>query len=216
MATLCKLNKNLKDQFSQFLSAGIHPLLFRPSFDISHFDARGNKTFPVPAQTFEVGPPTKKKKYVQPAGWTRYGLNVLGRYKSGDDWLTPFHDPRNRYRAYHGTGNAKATDCEGSAKCVDPEYAPVDAMASIHTAEFRRARRDYYGRGVYCSPDPKFTDKDYDGTVEIETVHGMRKFKCMLQVAVDPEGSLTTPTDDIWLVRDPPHIRAYGILIENA
>ena len=42
---LTNLSKKLKEQFEQFKAAKIHPLLYRPSFDISQFDARGNKTF---------------------------------------------------------------------------------------------------------------------------------------------------------------------------
>jgi hypothetical protein len=37
--------QKLKDRFYQFVSTKIHPLLYRPTFDISHFDARDNKTF---------------------------------------------------------------------------------------------------------------------------------------------------------------------------
>lgn len=96
-----KIAEKLKTQFDQFVSAKIHPLLYRPSFDISFFDTRGNKTFGSQSETHQVGPPGKTKSYTTPSGWTRYGLKVLGKYED-DKWLHPFGDIENWYRAFHG------------------------------------------------------------------------------------------------------------------
>ncbi|CAF4623360.1 unnamed protein product, partial [Rotaria sp. Silwood2] len=150
---LIGLSRKLKEQFKQFKAAKIHPLLYRPSFDISQFDARGNKTFSHKEGTFEVGPPGRTKSYIQPAGWTRYGLKVLGRYPN-DEWLDPFGHPKNWYRAFHGTGNAEAVDFSNSIASFDAQYAPIDAASSIHKTGFRKARVDIHGPGVYCSPKP--------------------------------------------------------------
>ncbi len=208
------LSKKLKAQFEQFKAAKIHPLLFRPSFDISKFDVRGNKDFTSQSGTYEVGPPGKTQKYTQPAGWTRYGLKVLGRY-SNDEWLHPFGNPGNWYRAYHGTGRATATDFGMPDASLDKQYASVDAAASIHETGFRAARVTAYGPGVYCSPNPAFPENGYVARVLLDTKEGRKAFKCMLQVAVNPYG-VNIANQDIWVVENPKNIRTYGILIKEA
>lgn len=211
---LVGISRKLMGQFEQFKAAKIHPLLYRPSFDISQFDARGNKTFPDHADTYSVGPPGRTQMYTQPAGWTRYGLKVLGTYPD-DEWLRPFGHPENWYRAYHGTGNAKAPDFGTSDGSIDKQFASVDAAASIHEKGFRPARTAYYGPGVYCSPDPLFPENGYVSKVSLDTKHGKKTFKCMLQVAVNPDG-VKIANKDIWVVANPKHIRTYGILIKEA
>ncbi len=107
-----------------------------------------------------------------PTGWTRYGLNVLDKYKEGNKWLEPFQDPENWYRAFHGTGRATSSDFGGSKPSFDQQFASVDALASIYQTEFRRARVAAYGSGVYCSRDPTFPENGYVSTVELNTQRG--------------------------------------------
>jgi hypothetical protein len=208
-----KLEHKLKEQFNEFVSAKIHPLLYRPSFDISYFDERGNKNFSNQSETYKVSPPGRRRLYTVPYGWTRYGLKVFSKY-SNDYWLHPFQDPRNWYRAYHGTGNARSVDFKNSNKNFDEEFVPVDALASIFTNEFRTARVTAHGTGVYCSPNPKFPEKGYTSKIHLDTKKGKKVFKCMLQVAVNPDG-VKFATNDIWVVPDPKDIRPYGILIKE-
>ncbi|CAF1034246.1 unnamed protein product [Rotaria sordida] len=153
--SLIKLRKKLKHQFEQFIDAKIHPLFYRPSFDISFFNERGNRTFPSKSETHKVGPPGHTKRYFQPALWTRYGLNVIGKYEDGDTWLHPFLDPGNWYRAFHGTGNARSEDFGHADQSFDEQFASVDAVANIYKKGFKTARIAVYGAGVYCSPNPK-------------------------------------------------------------
>ena len=215
-ASLAELPKRLKDGFEQFTTAKLHPLLCRPAFDISMFAAAGNKTFPSAQQTHEVGPPGRTQTYTSPAGWSRYGLKVVGKYENGDTWLEPFNDPGNWYRAFHGTGRATAADFDQSKQLYEKQYESVDAMASIHKTGFRSARVTKYGAGVYCSPDPTFPENGYVGTVECDTQQGKKKFKCMMQVAVNPDGVTFTSDKKIWVVPNGEDIRPYGILIKEA
>lgn len=208
-----KVEHKLKEQFKQFVSAKIHPLLYRPSFDISYFDARGNKTFSSPPKVYQVGPPGRTQPYNLPCGWTRYGLKVLGKYPD-DYWLRPIQNGSNWYKAYHGTGNAQPVDFKDSKKTIDAEFAPVDALASIFTTEFRTARIAVHGAGVYCSPNPSFPESGYTSEIPLNTKTGKKTFKCMLQVAVNPDG-VKIATNDIWVVPDPKDIRPYGILIKE-
>jgi len=194
----------------------VHPLLYRPAFDIAQFDIAGNKTFSS-AEQHQIGPSNKKRTYTQPAKWTRYGLNVLnGRYGNDHKWLDPFGDDGNWYRAYHGTGSASTSDFGNSGAYSDDTYISVDAMASIFTTAFRTARVAVHGPGVYCSPNPLFPENGYVSTVPLETVNGVKNFKCMLQVAVNPDGVIFSTNPDIWVVPDPKNIRPYGILIKEA
>ena len=211
------ITEKLKTQFNQFVSAKIHPLLYRPSFDISLFDVRGNKTFGSQSETHQVGPPGRTKSYTTPSGWTRYGLKVLGKYKD-DKWLHPFGDAQNWYRAFHGTGRAESVDFSGSNAYSEKQYASVDAVSSIVQTAFRPARIAAYGPGVYCSPDPTFPEKGYVGAVSLNTKQGPKIFKCMLQVAVNPDGIKGEPNtpSTIWVVPNPQDIRPYGILIKEA
>lgn len=209
------LSEKLKERFPQFDCAKIHPLFGRPTFDISCFDARGNKTFPYPADTYDIGPPGRTQCYQQAARWTRFGLNVMGRYKDGDHWLHRFKDPRNWYRAYHGTKNARAIDFNRLLDDVDEKYACLDACSNIYEKGFCKARVTAYGPGVYCSPNPEYIDDHYAGSVEIDTHQGRKKYKCMLQVAVNPYGVILTKDRNIWVAAEPEHIRPYGILIKE-
>ena len=216
IATLAELPKRLKDQFEQFTTAKLHPLLYRPAFDISMFAAAGNKVFSNIQETHEIGPPGRTQTYMTPAGWSRYGLKVKGKYSNGDTWLDPFQDPGNWYRAFHGTGRASAADFDKSKQSFEKEYESVDAMASIHKTGFRSARVAAYGAGTYCSPDPAFPEIGYVRTVECDTQEGKKKFKCMMQVAVNPDGVTLTSHKQIWVVPNGEDIRPYGILIKEA
>ncbi|UJR29263.1 hypothetical protein I4U23_010477 [Adineta vaga] len=209
------LSDRLREEFDEFESARIHPLLYRPSFDINCFDERGDKCYGQTQASFQVGPPQREKTYKTPVGWTRFGLKVLDKYEDRT-WLHPFHDPGNWYRAFHGTGRVTSADFNNTAATSNSEFAPVDAMASIFRNGFRVARIAAYGPGVYCSPDPAFSENGYVGIVTILTQQGEKRFKCMLQVAVNPDGLETTSHSGIWVVPEPENIRPYGILIKKA
>jgi len=211
--SLQNLEPRLRDQFEQFVSLKIHPLLYRPAFDIAYFDERGDKSFSHLSGSLQVGPAGRTKSYTQPAGWTRFGLKVLDRYADGNKWLEPFGDPENWYRAFHGTGRAQRVDFGDNNQPNNSNLPFVDALASIHLGGFRRARTAVYGPGVYCSPNPKFPEGRYVQSATIDTRRGRKTFKCMLQVAVNPDG--IEEHGDIWCVPDPQNIRAYGILIKE-
>ena len=212
---LVETSDKLKRQFRRFIKLKIHPLLYRPAFDISQFDKLGNNVFANQNQTFPIGPPGRTKVYTQAAGWTRYGLKVIGRYKD-DSWLHPFQGPNNWYRAFHGTGNATNADFGDKKLPSDANFACVDALANIYESGFRPARVDAFGPGVYCSPNPKFPENGYVRSVPLDTQNGKKNFKCMLQVAVNPDGVTFHYNNEIWVVADPKDIRPYGILIKEA
>jgi len=201
-------NKKLLAEFPKYKDLKVHPLFFRSSFSVNMFDQRGYKDFANDSGSFEVGPTGLKKTYQQPTGWTRYGLNVLGKYGGDDKWLHPFGDEGNWWRAYHGTGRAKA---EG--------FTSLDAMSSIYNTKFRLAKVAAYGPGVYCSPEPSTYSRgcDYLGCTEIELKEGKKVFEYMFQVAVKPGATTLTPqsSSNVWSVQNPDDIRVYGILMRE-
>ena len=139
---------------------------------------------------------------------------MISRYAS-DHWLEPFGDPRNWYRAFHGTKNAKPQDFADPNTPVDSETVCLEAAFSIFKKGFRPARTALHGPGVYCSPHPPFIDNEYAGTAKIDTRLGKKSYKIMLQVAVNPDGVYFTVDPDIWVVGEPENIRTYGLLIKE-
>ncbi|CAF3107422.1 unnamed protein product, partial [Rotaria sp. Silwood2] len=106
-------------------------------------------------------------------------------------------------------------DFGNSSANFDAKAAPIDALASIFKTAFRPARVAACGPGVYCSPNPVWLgNSGYVGTVELDTDRGKKRFKCMFQVAVNPDG-VKEGTPDIWVVLKPEDIRPYGILIKE-
>mmetsp|Transcript_12565 Transcript_12565/g.11174 ORF Transcript_12565/g.11174 Transcript_12565/m.11174 type:complete len:583 (+) Transcript_12565:295-2043(+) len=195
----------MRKLFNDYNRCAIHPALFEQSYDISMFDERGNKTFDESENsTYKVGPPGKEKEYKQPAGWTRYGLKVLGKY--GDDkWLHPFQDPGNWYRAYHATSR--------------------EAGASIIQSGFRVGRNNAYGVGIYCTPDINMAAAYCRQRIKLQTKNGPKEFYYVLQVAVNP-ATVNNPAlipnfnascenAKLWIAPSGADIRPYGILIKE-
>ena len=143
-------------------------------------------------------------------------MKVLKKYPD-DNWLDPFQHPGNWYRAFHGTGHAQKVDFDDvQNQLFDKQYASIDALSSIYQKGFHLARVVRHGAGVYCSPNPELPEKKYVSSVHLETQKGKKMFKCMLQVAVNPDGfKVARNHNDIWFVSDPQDIRSYGILIKE-
>jgi len=181
----------------------IHFLLVQ-GFDINDFDERGHKSFASKKGTYEVGPPNKKKKYVQPHGWTRYGLKVLdGRYGNDHTWLDPFQHDNNWYRAFHGT-NGKV-----GKQIITQGLIPGK----------RQAYKREVGCGVYCSPVPQDAETYATGqTITIQTADGQtKKYIFMFQLALNPDKVRFTSRESYWVVPDNQldGIRIYGILLKE-
>eukprot|EP01083_Nonionella_stella_P175646 612290_1 len=206
------LETKMKQLFVDYDKCAIHPALFHNSYDISMFDQLGNKTFgDSDNATYKVGPSGKQREYVQPTGWTRYGLKVLGKYGDGDNdnkWLKPFQDPGNWYRAFHGTSR--------------------EAGASIYKGAFRSGANNVYGKGIYCSPDVSVAAgycESRKGIIKLQTKQGPKEFYFVFQVAVNPD-TMNNPdyidnfnpaceSCKYWIAPTGADIRPYGILIKE-
>ena len=211
----------LRSEFPGFIELRVHPLLFRPAFDLAIFDTRGNKNFHN-GSTFHVGPTGQQRKYTQPQGWVRVGLKVLSGQPTDDKWLHPFNHPENWWRAYHGTANAgRRRFGTNASNTSELQNAALSAVRSIYDDGFHLARVSRLGPGVYCSPNPTWMETErYAATIPVHIQGGSRpkEFRLMLQVAVRPGSDTLQPrsTEDIWAVRKKDWIRPYGILIKEA
>ena len=225
------INK-MSELFRDFQSLNLPAIFYRNSFDIGMFDDRGNKKFSNGTK-YKVGPRGREKEYIQPTGWVRYGLKVLNKYPD-KKWLAPFQDPGNWYRVYHGTGSVAHKTIPGYGY---NKISPVDAMANIYKGGFHMAGVTAYGPGVYCSPNPKWLELNYCGSINIDTQNGPKTYKYMLQCGVNPDevrcGSNVNHSNKtwnnvpfgssdifqawgpIWVAQNPDSIRAYGILIKQ-
>jgi len=160
-----KKKKEYEVYFKGVKSLQIHPSFFVMGLKVDDFDGRGDKT---PQEDFSgkysVGNPAQT--YYQPAGWTRYGLNVLGKF--GDDtWLHPFQHKNNWWRAYHCT--------------------PRDGLEGILQTDFNPSSDGDFGPGLYVSPLVEYAALYNRGGITIQTTQGPKKFHIGFQVAVRPK-----------------------------
>jgi hypothetical protein len=214
-------NGLLRQNFDKFKELKLHPLMFRPAFDLAMFDVKGNKSFVNEKHTFDVGPSGLKKRYHQPSGWARYGLRVLTGIDSEDKWVHPFDTDANWWRAYHGTKNAgKYMEGVNESDELAMANAALDSISNIMEDGFNFAIRQQYGKGVYCSPDPVWmetSDTLPTASIRFEGETENRNFQFMLQVAVRPGKETLTPqsTESVWAVQIPDNIRPYGLLMRE-
>ena len=208
-------NAKLREKFEYFETNKIHPSMF-DAFNIKDFDLRGNKSFSSENNTFQIGPPNKKQAYTQPHGWTRYGLNVLGRYKDGrgDAWLHPFNTDKSWYRAYHGIGSS-AGDAMSVASIIRQNgFLPGTGQAKKDKPDIEGRT---VGKGVYCTPDINLAANSYGGTVKLKMNNGTTKtFKMVFQVCVDPhEIRIVKGEEKYWIAPNNEGLIKKGVVINN-
>lgn len=206
----------LRAQFEGFQSLQVHPLLFRPAFDVAKFDTRGNKSFVDEATTYQIGPPRMKETYRQPRGWYRFGLLVLIGEEEEDAWLHPFSDERNWWRAFYGTGKV-GYGIEGVQANLSEQITNLADNVVRGAAE--NAMQASSGPGVHCSPCPRYAEANFAARVPLyqEGQSSPKWFKVMLQVGVRPTDDtlINERTDKLWAVRSSEWIRPYGILFKE-
>ena len=137
-------------------------------------------------------------EYKRPCGWKRYALKVTDKYDN-TDWLDSYGDSNNDSEwavSYHGT---KIT-------CAIP----------IVKEGLKPGTNNYYGVGVYCTPDISCAET-YSEIFTSQTTN--KQYKIVFQNRVNPKKivyceSLGGPSD-YWLVEDGKDIRPYGICIKE-
>jgi hypothetical protein len=179
--------------------------------DESTFSPRWNRDFRIPENVVDGW--RGGYQYRAPAGFMRYGLMVSGRFDNGNDtWLGMSNDPGEWAVAYHGT---------------HPDF-----VKSITQSPLRPGDHNYYGRGVYCSPQVEEA-ADYAPSVTIDGANYQYVFMCRVNVssvhhcqdrpcpeAGNPAFTLhITTTTDYWFVnaenQNYQNIRTYGLLVRE-
>mmetsp|Transcript_105996 Transcript_105996/g.330585 ORF Transcript_105996/g.330585 Transcript_105996/m.330585 type:complete len:386 (+) Transcript_105996:136-1293(+) len=138
--------------------------------------------------------------YELPVGWKRFAVNVKGQYDSGDNsWLK--EDDSGWAVAYHGTAK--------------------DSLPGILCAGFRVGSRQKFeketGAGVYCTPWIEVAQH-----YSKPQVHKDHCVQIVLQLRVKPSAirlikdkKATDFEKKYWVINNPEHIRAYGVLIRE-
>ena len=133
-------------------------------------------------------------EYKRPCGWKRYALKVIGKYEN-DKWLGDSGGDSEWAVSYHGTKQ--------------------ENMKSIYDNGYRVGINNWYGVGVYCSPN-------------IETAAGYstefigddgKKYKIVLQNRVRPSAIKKAfdkgGPDDYWYIENGKDIRPYSICVKE-
>ncbi|KAI1732311.1 ubiquitin family domain-containing protein [Ditylenchus destructor] len=149
------------------------------------------------------------RPYKRPFGCFRYGVQVLGKYQPDDRWVGPPNGMRDVSPpdsgewpvAYHGTK-------EISAASILQEGFKLEKCVAFA-----------YGKGIYCSPDPKtaLTYSMSKGGFEFKG----KRYLLVIQIRVDPEklkvvkpnGGVGGLDGEYWLLPDGTSIRPYGICV---
>ena len=141
-------------------------------------------------------------EYKRPYGWTRYAVNVVGRYEN-DDWLGPDGIRTSQASgewpvSYHGTNRDRAEKIVKEGYKVGP--------------------RALYGPGIYTSPSLEMVERLYAQPFD----HAGKRYKIALQNRVNPDrnghlkiisASETRVGADYWLSPNEHDVRPYGILV---
>lgn len=138
-------------------------------------------------------------EYKRPCGWKRYALKVKGKYEN-DLWLGDTGKSNNDSEwavAYHGT----------KQKFVDP----------ILKTGLRPGNRNFYGVGVYCTPNIN-TAANNDYATEFFGNDG-KKYRVVLQTRVKPSAIKKASDNggpaDYWYIEDGKNIRPYSICVKE-
>jgi hypothetical protein len=162
-SSLSTLPPNLKKEYQKqfgvdYLRHEIHPSFAQLNVNPAVFATKWNRDFRDPTECPE-GERRGEMPYTTPAGWIRYGMSVLGRFKGGDGWLGICNCPGEWAVVYHGTA--------------------TQFLKSITETPLRAGRTNLYGYGIYCSPNPTIA-KGYTNTLQIpKTSSGSTKVRYM-------------------------------------
>lgn len=136
-------------------------------------------------------------EYKRPCGWKRYALKVNGKFEN-DLWLGDTGKSNNDSEwavSYHGT----------KQNFVD----------SICQTGLRPGHNNFYGVGVYCSPNID-TAAGYSSDF---TGYDGKKYRVVFQNRVKPS-AIRKASDkngpiDYWYIEDGKDIRSYGICVKE-
>jgi hypothetical protein len=198
-----------------YLGHQIHPSFTQLQINPATFVPSWNRDFGNPAMCPQ-GERRGNQPYIPPAGWRRFGMNVLGKFIDGDTWLGMSNVAGEWCIAYHGT--------------------KYHCLRDMTEGPPRAGTTNYFGYGIYCSPDPAVAAglaKVIEVPVGTSTVRCSYMFMCRVntrsihrctqstcEFAKDPNYTLHMTTyHGIWFVncqnQNYQNIRPYGLLVKE-
>jgi hypothetical protein len=210
------LERQYEQWFGQsYLRCSVHRSFSQLQINPGTFAPRWNRDFTV-QKNCPSGARRGCQPYNPPAGWQRFGMNLDGKFVDGDTWLGMKNGPGEWCIAYHGTKS--------------------HFVKSITESPLQSGSRNAGGRGIYCSPNPHYSE-GYCDCVTINTRTGKIKCKYMFMcrvntssihrctcwpcpLAEDDRYTLHMTTHaDIWFVncknQGYRNIRPYGLLVKE-
>jgi hypothetical protein len=192
-----------------------HPSFSHLQIDPRTFDPQWNRDFTRPGMCPQ-GERRGGYPYIPPAGWKRFGMNVLGKFQGGDQWLGMENSPGEWAAVYHGT------------KCT--------YVKSITENPLETGPHNFYGDGIYCSSNPVIAEK-YTDVLTLRQSSERATYRYMFHCRVNvsnvhhcqatpcPEARSSqytlheTQEPGIWFVNcrneSYQNIRAYGLLVKE-
>uniref|UniRef100_A0AC34F2S0 Ubiquitin-like domain-containing protein n=1 Tax=Panagrolaimus sp. ES5 TaxID=591445 RepID=A0AC34F2S0_9BILA len=142
------------------------------------------------------------RPYIRPLEARRFAIKVRGKYEDmkwlGQPSTSTREIPGEWPMAYHGTSEANILEIVNSG------------------FDLRKCVRMAYGKGIYCSPDPKtalWYSKDYECEI-----NKMGTYRVILQCRANPEKIKVVRAGDnqlgeYWTVPDGADLRPYGVCV---
>jgi len=170
---------------------GLQPQFLDPSFDydFTKIDDTGKQFF------------RGTKEYKRPVGWTRYAINVSGKFPDDTEWFKTTNDPAVWPVAYHGTRSQN----------VMPILRLGLQVGGTNGVAMGNGRA--HGDGIYVTPSVEHAAL-YSPTAPVMTDEGSFKVKIVFQARVDPT-QISEHTAKVWTLPAPDNIRLYGVLVKN-
>jgi len=136
--------------------------------------------------------------YKRPCGWKRYALKVDDKYED-NKWLGCSGNSNNNTEwavSYHGT--------------------KINCAETIAKEGLKPGVRNYYGTGIYCSPNIYTAEKYAEVFTDPKT---NKNYKIVFQNRVKPSSIVNCNSkggpDDYWYIEEKKNIRPYSICIKE-
>ena len=151
-------------------------------------DYKGHFIIPNKSYNFIRG----KEKYYPPYGWFGIGLNVLGKYDDGDDWINDNSKENKWSIAYHGVGgNLLSSEViEKLRKKIKNGLEDGESQYKCNYSDIRHKNKRI-GTGVYLTPNINICE-NYSGQISFNN----SKYKIALMVKVQ-NSKIREPEDKI-------------------
>ena len=171
-------------------------------------DSRGNRESGWGINEKRGGEP-----YIPPLGWIGYGLNVYGKYDSGNNnWLGMDGNPEEWCVAYHGIGTGGGVSVPQATNLIYSGGFKAGGRQAKANEDDTRHPGKKVGNGVYCSPSPKVMD----AYAKVTNLNG-KKYKLGFMMRVKPDKVRQSSSNpDYWVLEGTTdEMRPYRIMVKE-